>query len=114
MLFWITSGFICTAFKGFARWSSRVGRDRKKGNHHEENRGGRNMKEETIHYVLRFLKRNPSEDPKHQQAIKELSEIQNLLLDNYRDVTLFKIEQPKIVHLMVEKSVGTGPKAAAK
>ena len=72
------------------------------------------MKEETIHYLIRFLKRNPSDEPRHAEALKELAEVQNRLLDNYRDVVLLKVEQPRMVHLMIEKAAGTGPKVAAK
>lgn len=62
------------------------------------------MKEETIHYLVRFLKRNPSDDPRHAEAAKELVETQNKLLDNYRETVLFNIEQPRLVHLMIQKA----------
>lgn len=72
------------------------------------------MKEETIHYLVRFLKRTPSDDPRHAEALKELAEAQDKLLNNYRDVVLLKIEQPQMVHLMIEKAAGTGPRVSAK
>ncbi len=72
------------------------------------------MKEETIHYLVRFLKKNPSDDVRHAEALKELAGVQNSLLDNYRDVVLLKVEQPVMVHLMMERAVGTGPRVAAK
>ena len=71
------------------------------------------MKEETIHYLLRLLKRNPSEDPRHEDALRDLAQVQDSLLNNYRDGGLFKIQQPQAVHLMIEKQVGRVAKAVS-
>ena len=72
------------------------------------------MKEETIHYLVRFLKRNPSEDPRHGEAMKELADVQNVLLDNYRETVLLSVEQPRMVHLMLQKALKEGQKAVSK
>ena len=70
-------------------------------------------KEETVHYLVRFLKRNSSEDPRHAEAIKELSGLQDMLLDSYREMNFVNIEQPSLVQPRLVKSMKEG-KAVAK
>lgn len=42
------------------------------------------MKETTLHYLVQLLRRTPSKDIRHLEALRELQEISDRLLESHR------------------------------